>query len=93
MVGDDGRDPGSSGAQRKRRRRRKRVKRERSEFERREIVSTVCSYLWREGLMVAGPCASCNEPKTEVVHAVLEQGRRLITHLAVDSRCGRELVS
>ncbi len=42
-------------------------------------------------LLVAGPCASCNFPKTEIVHAILEQDRRLITHLAVDSRCGREL--
>jgi hypothetical protein len=47
VAGDDGQDPGSSGAQRKRRRRRKR---ERSEFERREIVSTVCSYVCRERL-------------------------------------------
>ena len=50
VAGNDDRDPGSSGTQRKRRRRRKRAKRERPELERREIVSTVCGYICREGL-------------------------------------------
>lgn len=42
-------------------------------------------------LLVAGPCASCHTPKTDVVDAILGQEKRLVTHLAVDSRCVRAL--
>ena len=47
------------------------------------------------GLYAGGssPCRECHRPRTEVVKVILEQENRLITHLAVDSRCGRELVS
>jgi DNA-binding transcriptional regulator LsrR (DeoR family) len=42
-------------------------------------------------LLVAGPCATCHRPKTEVVKAILDQDDPLITHLVVDSRCARDL--
>jgi DNA-binding transcriptional regulator LsrR (DeoR family) len=44
-------------------------------------------------LLVSGPCSKCHLPKTEIVKAILEQKRQLITHLAVDSRCGRDLLA
>jgi DNA-binding transcriptional regulator LsrR (DeoR family) len=44
-------------------------------------------------LLVAGPCGLCHEPKAEVVKAILEQPKRLITHLAVDSTCARALLA
>ena len=44
-------------------------------------------------LLVSGPCSKCHLPKTEVVKAILDQKRQLITHLAVDSRCGRDLLA
>jgi DNA-binding transcriptional regulator LsrR (DeoR family) len=44
-------------------------------------------------LLVAGPCAACHRPKTEVVKAILEQEHRLVTHLAVDTRCARSLIA
>ncbi len=44
-------------------------------------------------ILVAGPCSICHTPKTEIVRVVLEQEQRLITHLACDSRCGRELTA
>lgn len=44
-------------------------------------------------LLVAGPCANCHRPKTEVVKAILDQEHPLITHLAVDSRCARALLA
>ena len=47
----------------------------------------------RQVLLVAGPCGACHTPKTEVVKAILGQKDHLITHLVVDSRCGRELLS
>jgi DNA-binding transcriptional regulator LsrR (DeoR family) len=47
----------------------------------------------KQVLVVAGPCSVCHTPKTEVVKAILEQKDHLITHLVVDSRCGRELLS
>ena len=95
MAGDDGRDPESSGAQRKRRRRRKRVKRERSEFERREIVSIVCSYVCREGLTPPQEYSlrrlikeerypwlhEISVVQTGVSEDVAYRGARLITHL------------
>jgi hypothetical protein len=43
-------------------------------------------------LLVAGPCAACHRPKTEVLKAILEHERRLVTHLAVDSRSARSLI-
>jgi DNA-binding transcriptional regulator LsrR (DeoR family) len=47
----------------------------------------------KQVLLVAGPCSECHLPRTEVVKAVLDQDHQLITHLVVDSRCARELVS
>jgi hypothetical protein len=44
-------------------------------------------------LLVAGPCSQCHHPKTEVVNAILNQDRQLITHLAIDSRCARDLLA
>ena len=44
-------------------------------------------------LLVAGPCARCHRPKSEVVRAILDQEHRLITHLVTDSRCARALPS
>jgi DNA-binding transcriptional regulator LsrR (DeoR family) len=47
----------------------------------------------KQVLLVAGPCASCHTPKSDVVDAILGQEQRLVTHLAVDSRCVRGLRS
>jgi DNA-binding transcriptional regulator LsrR (DeoR family) len=44
-------------------------------------------------LLVAGPCGMCHRPKTEVVKAILNQKHQLVTHLVVDTRCGRDLLS
>jgi DNA-binding transcriptional regulator LsrR (DeoR family) len=44
-------------------------------------------------LLVAGPCPSCQQPKTEVVRAILDNHRQLVTHMALDSRCARALVA
>jgi DNA-binding transcriptional regulator LsrR (DeoR family) len=44
-------------------------------------------------LLVAAPCATCHRPKTEVLRAILEHERRLVTHLAVDGRCARSLIA
>ncbi len=44
-------------------------------------------------LLLAGPCARCHTPKTEVVKAILDQDQRLVTHLVVDSLCARGLTS
>jgi DNA-binding transcriptional regulator LsrR (DeoR family) len=44
-------------------------------------------------LLVAGPCARCHTPKSEIVKAILAQEHRLATHLAVDSRCARAVLS
>ena len=43
-------------------------------------------------LLVAGPCHACHRPKTRVVQAILDQPKRLITHLVTDTRCASELV-
>ncbi len=42
-------------------------------------------------LLVLGPCGECNEPKTEILRAILEARPRLITHLVVDSRTAQGL--
>lgn len=44
-------------------------------------------------LLVAGPCGTCQEPKAEVVEAILRQPQRLITHLVTDSRCAGALIN
>jgi DNA-binding transcriptional regulator LsrR (DeoR family) len=44
-------------------------------------------------LLVAAPCVACHRPKTEVVKAILEHERRLVTHLAVDTGCARALIA
>jgi NMD protein affecting ribosome stability and mRNA decay len=44
-------------------------------------------------LLVAAPCATCHRPKTEVLKAILEHERRLVTHLTVDSRSARSLIA
>lgn len=56
-------------------------------------LSGVCQHVTDRGqvLLIAGPCASCHTPKTDVVDAILGQEQRLVTHLAVDSRCVRAL--
>jgi DNA-binding transcriptional regulator LsrR (DeoR family) len=42
-------------------------------------------------LLVAGPCGGCGRPKTEILQAVLNTERPLITHLVVDTRTSRGL--
>jgi DNA-binding transcriptional regulator LsrR (DeoR family) len=44
-------------------------------------------------LLVAGPCARCHRPKSDVVDAILGQERRLITHLVLDSPCARAMLA
>jgi len=44
-------------------------------------------------LLVAGPCTACHRPKAEVLKAILDHERRLVTHLAVDSRSVRSLIA
>jgi DNA-binding transcriptional regulator LsrR (DeoR family) len=44
-------------------------------------------------LLIAGPCAECRVPKTEIVDTILSQRNRLITHLVTDSRCARDLTA
>ena len=42
-------------------------------------------------LLVLGPCGSCNQTKTNVLKAILDQDNQLITHLVADSRSVREI--
>lgn len=42
-------------------------------------------------LLVLGPCAYCNQTKTSVLKAILDQDNQLITHLVVDSRSVRKI--
>jgi DNA-binding transcriptional regulator LsrR (DeoR family) len=44
-------------------------------------------------LLAAGPCAKCHKPKSDVVKAILDQERQLITHMVVDSGCARSVLS
>jgi DNA-binding transcriptional regulator LsrR (DeoR family) len=37
-------------------------------------------------LLALGPCSLCHAPKTDILRAILNQPKRLITHLVVDSR-------
>ncbi|MBN1569404.1 MAG: hypothetical protein JXA73_16280 [Acidobacteria bacterium] len=43
-------------------------------------------------LLLLGPCGDCGGPKEEVLKAILNYERRLITHLVVDSRSARGLL-
>jgi DNA-binding transcriptional regulator LsrR (DeoR family) len=43
-------------------------------------------------LLVLGPCAHCNRTKSEILSAVLNQKKKLITHLVADSRSVREVL-
>lgn len=47
----------------------------------------------KQVLLVAGPCARCDRPKSEVLRAILAQERRLVTHLVVDSPCARAVLA
>jgi DNA-binding transcriptional regulator LsrR (DeoR family) len=47
----------------------------------------------RQVLLVAGPCARCHRPKSDVVNAILQQERKLVTHLVVDSPCARAMLA
>jgi DNA-binding transcriptional regulator LsrR (DeoR family) len=44
-------------------------------------------------LLVLGPCVTCGKPKTEMLRAVLELPRHLITDLVVDSVTARVVLS
>jgi DNA-binding transcriptional regulator LsrR (DeoR family) len=44
-------------------------------------------------LLIAGPCGMCHQAKTDVVKAILDQPKRIITHLVIDSGCARALLS
>ncbi len=43
-------------------------------------------------MLVLGPCGGCKRPKGKLLHTILNQRRRLLTHLVVDSRTAAELV-
>jgi DNA-binding transcriptional regulator LsrR (DeoR family) len=44
-------------------------------------------------LLLLGPCGNCGGPKEDVLKAILAHKQRLITHLVVDSRSARGLMS
>lgn len=46
----------------------------------------------RKVLLVMGPCAYCNRTKSEILSAILNQKKHIITHLAVDTRSVREIL-
>jgi DNA-binding transcriptional regulator LsrR (DeoR family) len=43
-------------------------------------------------LLMIGPCGKCNQPKGRILHAILNQRRRLISDLVVDSRSAGQLL-
>jgi DNA-binding transcriptional regulator LsrR (DeoR family) len=43
-------------------------------------------------LLVLGPCAACQEEKSEILRAILAPKEHLISHLVVDSRSAREVL-
>jgi DNA-binding transcriptional regulator LsrR (DeoR family) len=43
-------------------------------------------------LLVLGPCSKCNQTKAEVLKAILNQKKKLITDLVVDSRSAQDML-
>ncbi len=54
-------------------------------------LSALPDFINRGGavLLLVGPCGNCGGPKEDVLSAVLNYRRKLITHLVVDSRSAR----
>ena len=49
----------------------------------------------REGqhvLLMLGSCGKCKTPKGNILHTILNQKEKLVSHLVVDSRTAGELV-
>jgi len=44
-------------------------------------------------LLVIGPCSVCNEPKSDILRAILNQKKKIITHLVADSLSVRGMLS